>query len=774
MSLSAPIQEWYRVDLTFKLLSDGSTTKTIKLISRNAKDETESYFPLLRDISGCGLTVGQDGMPVSSSGSITIDDAWGSFGLERRISDLLERYTLTEQSVTVYMATTKLGDTAPHSDFESIWKGVVKSISISPGKERTLSLSVESSSIEERYITRTITEDMAATGETIPEQSLGKALPLIFGEDVTVPCYSISDNNLSAKYAYGIQMADTFPAGGATAFYAKDEDGVYRQVQDFGSNYAGLTAEANGACYPSSYGRTEIVTRVLIRSDARLIITGLRWWMKGQNSYPPTHLTPAGVIKFALYTPVQEYQPSLENPLRTAEANKADYWTSLEGSSNFWVYAHFEKPLVPAECTMYNAFGLNFIALYASMCLSAYAGATTDFTSGGQNSGTMGYYTRDGTDHNLLYVSGYTPFVQLIVTRIEDLVSSTTDASGYRHRYVAVTQPDDTGTEPDITSLDLVVTCDGLKDDSSGTITSSASSLITRPDHVANLVQRTYNGTSWVDSGKFDFSTFSSLYSLFTSGSYQRSVFGATTSETTLQEFLAQLAKEHCCYFVQRSDGKLALWPWGATGDIQAVLTDEDMRVTSIEFVDSSSVINDVIVAYGDDYLNTNSQWAASGQYENKLGALTFNKDTSSYYSLLSAISNSLYGKRCLADESFSLIGDSTSATSFAECMLRRNDHPHVLIYAEAPAYKYQDLDLMDIVSLLTTQLPAHLGSSAEAPMLESQGELVDLWEGDYRKRAKRYRAQIIGKNINVPEGGAGTWKFTFRLMNPPHTNDPT
>lgn len=778
MTLSAPLVEWYRADITFKLKATPAVSKTVKLISRVARAEAESYWPLLMDVSGCGSTCGQDGVPVASSGSVSIDDSLGTFGRQRRFSDLLERYTCIEQDIEIYVTQTSLGDTAPHADFERLWKGKIKSVSRSGGDSPTLNLSVESISLPEKYVTRIITQDMAATGETVPAKSLGKSVPALLGTGVSTPCYCIGDNNLAARYVYGYGLADTFEPGSASAFYAKDDDGIYQEVSSAADYYIGSDDNSAGSYYPTSYGRTELIVPVEWQTFSgygeRYIVVGLRWWMKGQNKA----ITPAGSLKFGIYGPPKDQEPRLERTVRQAEVQKSDYWTQVSGASDFWVYAAFEKPLVLSqlEHTPGGMWGASSVYAYVSMSLSSYVSATDDFTSGGiGNSYWLGYWTRSSSDQQLTEVpSSYRPYVQLICLKLSDDVTAT-DSEGYRYHYITARQPDLSVTEPDITEMDLCAYLTyGIRDDGGLTITGSGSGSITKPHHIVDLLLREWNGSAWVDSGLLDQAVFSSLYTIFTTGEYQRLVSGTTEGEQTLASVVSEIMRSCCCALVPQSDGRLAVWPWGTQQNPKMVITDEDMKITSWTINDASSVINDVAVSYGSDYITPISDDGVTVSYANSKGSVKFNKATSSYYSGLTTDSEMLYGKRPLSDQSLRFIGDAVSATTFAKFMLMRSDHPHVLVQAEAPAYKYRNLSIMDVVELLTTALPSHLGVSPDAPKCESAGTEIDLWDGDYIKRASRYRAQLIGKNLNAPEGRAGTWQFTFKLIKPPHMNDMT
>ena len=200
MTTSSNLQPMVKVELVIKLLTNPATTKTLKFINRSPLIGDASHLPLLQSYSGLNLEVGQDGLPTSGSGSITINDQWESYGKNRRVFDLFDTYTPINQAITVYRSNETIGDLDLPSSWTLVYTGKVESYS--KGKD-SISFSVSSSLVESKIITKIITEDMSQPGGfypidssmEVPTQSIGKSLPFVFSDtSVTLPAYCLAWN----------------------------------------------------------------------------------------------------------------------------------------------------------------------------------------------------------------------------------------------------------------------------------------------------------------------------------------------------------------------------------------------------------------------------------------------------------------------------------------------------------------------------------------------------------------------------------------------------
>jgi len=89
------------VAMALKDISDGSTSKIVNISNMPIPDNSE-ILPILKGIGSLGVTL-DTYLPAPSRSTIRIDNTPGSYGFERRFSDILERYTIIDQNVIVYL-----------------------------------------------------------------------------------------------------------------------------------------------------------------------------------------------------------------------------------------------------------------------------------------------------------------------------------------------------------------------------------------------------------------------------------------------------------------------------------------------------------------------------------------------------------------------------------------------------------------------------------------------------------------------------------------------
>jgi len=775
MVVSANLQPWARVDIVIKGLDDATQTKTLQFTNRPCQQGDATYLPLLKSYSGLSLSVGQDGLPNSGSGSIVINDQWESLGENRRVFDYFDRYTPINQTVTVYRGINTLGDLTLPS-WTAIYTGKVESVSKSKNE---LTFSVSNSLVESKIATAVITADLASTGFEVPTQSLGKPLPIVFtNQSAILPAYSLDwaeNTGGVAKYAYATNIGSAFTVAPSTlGCYVKDTDGVYRSVYVNGlydEFPIGAPTTVPGVNYPTPNGLNEYLITFEtggIGSDG-IILTGLSWWCKGQNNVA---ITPVGTINFTIYrspSTALNYDGMTDwEEIATFDVNKADYLTQVRGASDFYVNCDFDNGVVLGGVGI-DA-DVNYSIYAIGVRLSNYTGSSsTDFTSGGSfiTGGDL-YFYRSTKGGPPTVGTGTTPLIYLKASLTESLASASLNEKGLGYSYVRITPK---VTTCKVSELDVAVSINkGLLDDVSGSVTGTPSAAIYYPHHVAKLLDYAYDGTVWAASGIIDTTTFSSLYTIFSSGSYQRSISGFTEGNSSWLDLLSQIAKEMCCALVPLSNGKIALWPWGNTGSVVRTFTDADIiEIGNIEETDPSTVINNIRIEYGKNFTQVFDQWEASGKASNISGVVVVNKSTNP----ILTNSESLYGKRELEESGTQFIGDVTTATTRALYYILRHEHTHRTFNITVSYFDNTDLKLMDVIDVLSVHGPSYFGSSGKGRPITYTGTEVDIWKGEYIKEATRRRVQIIGLN-NDYDGDFPKLVITCREIKPRHKNDPT
>jgi hypothetical protein len=767
MTISSSLVYWARVDIACASLTSPSTTTTLKFTNRASKDGNSEYLPLLQSFSGLGLGVDQSGMPRTGSGSIVINDAWESLGYERRIFDIFDRHTAQNQTVTVYEAFEGIDQTDVPSSWTLIYTGKVQRMS--KGKD-SLTFEVSNDLFPDIKVGRVISSDFALGGSIVPDTSLGKYLPVIFASEtspVLAPAYYIGTDSLGTTFGFAYSVTPNI----ASDILVKNRDGDYVVCSDFSLPVINLSY--TGANAVTSHGKTEFLVPIDFTVDENsVLIEKITWYCKGQNNGA---ITPTGKIICTLYrqlrgdrtftkTGLEVYDPSSDlfswEPLISKEIEKSAYLTQVRGVSTFGVEFTFEIPEPCGSRLINNTERIDDPYVYGiGIVLTEYSGSsTTDFTSANSANASYDYYyrTTDG--------GGWAKTTSAVPAFLIDVSSITQTLNWLSGNIKGVSFYNNLGI--DYSALDVSVLINKAEDDVSGTITGTPSANISRPDHVLKYLQTLVGGDY------FDFSTFS--YSTIFDGAFYRRVNGFSQGEESFLDIVSTIIKEMSCALVPLSNGKLALYPWGSTSSVSKVYTDaEILNISDIQETDLSTVINNIKLSYGQNFTGTNDQWEATGQAANISNTIIADSTTSGDFANLLR-SFQLYGNRELEETTAQFIGDENTALTRVKYLAYRHDCTHRTFEIDASKIDNNSLKVMEIADVLSVHLPAHYGTSNAAAYPTHNGEEVDIYGGEYARRAQRRRCQIIGLNNDYAAESFPTLQIELREIKSRHTEDPT
>lgn len=761
----------FYAEITMALKSTGATT-VFRLSNRPELDNRDGDYgyPILRGISGVGARMGEY-LPQTLTGSLIIDNLPNSYGYERRFSDLFERYTPIDQQVRIYAAQDNDDDWQWAADWLQVYKGKMKNYRIDP-QSGTLSINIESAPLKSQVMTKLI--DPAVFTDA-PTGALGRAIPFVIGQSVEVfPILVLADPD-DPIYAYATNLSTDFEVNGVTALYGLDSDGTYKEFVLTTSTSAVLSQTgAAGTALPS--GLFELAFKLdYTGSGDNYALSGGKVTFYG----PGTGGAVSGKISIRLYVE----DPSSGGPSQTAvgEAtiDKNDYQTQMQAGTNFDAVFSFRRHVILSGDQTYwlgisSTNNVTDSRLYHPLMND---GTKTAYYRGYEATSNVNTWTAGtaGTSSGL-----YCAFYPVAID--DSPTGMTADSHGLSYAYFKISQsgPGPGQTNPNLSAFSLVVLMDGLTDDGSGTITGSAGANITRPDHVVKLLDRVWDGADWV-AGSMDTSKFSTQQTAAFSAStnnYYRQIRGATSGRATASDLLAEVCANSGCRIAainSSTAGKFwALYPFGSNITASAVLTDEDTQVVEIDARGTETLVNDAIVIY-DRYLHDANAVGASAEqrfanYQNSVHWYDTANPTAT-----ALISNSVdvYGIRPAAEYRYDFIKDDQSAEFLLRYLFSVFAHPHVYIELLCPLFKYYTLDLFDVVEILHPDVPAYFGTSANASLPNYEGAEVDLMQGEYWKRAQRYRAQIEARQIEFNFGSVPLLRLTCRLLlNSP--NDPT
>lgn len=212
------LNTYIKVSIDLLNVKDG-TSKVIYLINREYDSQLDA-FPILKSVDNLGLKLGVV-LPEVTRGSITLNNMYDSFGSERRFSDLLNRYTIVERDVKIWVAQIPLGKTnIQENDFDLIWTGIGTSVDFD---SQGAKINIASADIPVRVMTYVVNNTEFPDA---PSSSLGKHLPIILSDSdqtVEVDAIRVGEMELGASntqidYVYGSTLGttheiDTIPNG---------------------------------------------------------------------------------------------------------------------------------------------------------------------------------------------------------------------------------------------------------------------------------------------------------------------------------------------------------------------------------------------------------------------------------------------------------------------------------------------------------------------------------------------------------------------------------
>jgi hypothetical protein len=783
---SPKIEGWFYVSVTLKSLIDGTSTKTLKLSNRPIIEEADGstvYFPVLKAITGIGAEAG-DVIPQPRTGSIVLDNTPGSFGIDRRIGDLFERYTIFGQPVQIYVAQTIVDDTTINAEFALAWTSTGLTWEASGDDLRIDVAEVGLANTVMSKVVDTVTFPSAPSG------SLGKYIPLVLGfGSVVAPVCTVDQDSAktSIEYAYRTTLGSTFAgwnSQGMTAWYAKDIDSQYRQISSAASSGSSVYTTTGGAVGGVvTIGTTAVAMKLSgtgtgSGGSSSQVLKGGTLKIYGNN----TAGTVSGYIDVQIVRGITVNGVSTPDPTRVVCAGRID---KANWSAN-WNAGLLTEATISFN---FNKLGVVHGELTHWLIVSGSNEAGASVTRFTYQTGVSLLWqkatsdTQFGATANLFDLRVGMTGIGITDTQSPD--STRINAQGLGHSRIvldASTAP--TGqTNPDLNTLDLLVRCAGIGDDGSGTISGVVRGQINKASQVIKMLDCQYGGSTWTRTGsKIDFTAFSTTFN-----DVGGIVNGYSEGRATFADLVAAICRSTASKIVRYNGAsqQFTFYQWGNHLSTAAVITDETCQLKSVKVLGGETVVNRMVVHAVKDLTYSNLvAGVAQGNFAPYSKTVTYDIATSTLAATFSTISVALFGRNELADNSFdwlsvdsALAGGGTAAQfadGLASYILSTYALPHMYAELEVPLLLYSALDSLNVVEIVHPGLPAYFGSAANARLPYYSGAVTDLVSGQYFKRGKRYRGIIEGKQFNANVGGFPTLTLNCRLLTNSAGGDPT
>lgn len=745
-------EKYFLAKLTFLNRADASDTLDFWVGTRTLpKGQAWSGSPwiygVILDLNGFGQSMGEV-IPKVGTGSISLNTTRGSYEHHKSVVDLLEKYTILKQRVEIYSFSKQPEKVGSIADRELEFVGEVSSLSYSPSS-KNLSLEVQTIEILSDTPLRRITVDFAPDA---PSRSIGRYLPIVFGQ-AQVPAYPMKTffgfENSYALCSRWTLLLDTFRSGAINKYFYQQQ-GEYVEVVIDNSNTG--YDPSPGQLERYVYNTTNLAAeqghfdwqRDLDGSENRIITA----------AYFTRNLTVGGgdsVTANPSFT-IEVYQESTsgENPVSNSPTASAvivgdsDTYDTADSSGlpanemfagdKYRARMPFDRPFA---LTNNRTFLVQRVADDRTFAAGAdgwrpFFGAFWDIALLGSNffsfrreqniarssrdwikkfdgtlGGAFGYF------YNLLNcvsreVLNETPALDAPIDALVVSLSQITDffiekQAGYipgsfdpstivRTRKALAGQP----SALDISQLNLICEVEGVRDDSSGTITGTPDQVITRADNAIKLLWYLMRGSL----SDLDTTT-------YTPENYIGDISGASEGRRSYRQIISDILYNTSSRLIPRRDGKLALWAYGVSQTPTKFIDEADCRFEGWTEDAGESLVNRVEFAFDRLAIPLNVEDLQTRSSSNHAQTYTTQDNESiNFFSL-----------RDLSEGAITLdwIRDQSQASKLARFILETYSAGSIYVTFTVPFWKedYREIEVYDIIGLNHIDIPSEFGSQS-------------------------------------------------------------
>lgn len=718
----------------FKGDLDENITISVSNIERSSLFSVyKMVYPILRDIPE--LSEDHDEfMPIQTTARLTLDNSEGSLGFQRKFSDLLDNYTITEQDVTVRFFPVNdevlaIDPVTSASDYR-YWLMVGDSVDVDL-EQGTVTINLKNLSIQDKEITKEINSVDFPNANT---KSFGKYIPYCVGENTEVPLINIGDN----QYSINTELDGNNTYSSYNTFYAKHPDGTYRRADlDSSEIYSTLTAATN---VETGQLLDSVLIPFSVTPKKSFLLNRLEIQLTGNSKSAAEGDFVCEVVEVRKMKRRKDLLRVRFDVLGTANVDKANYTTEINSSSNFTVTFNFDEPvhvdmIGEKQAKSYDSISGDYLTETSQYFIISDTSpkdfATNDadvlvkfYTGSGTNFGTHAF---KNLDKEL-----WSPEVTGPVTRhrvygvyVASNSQTSADSKGLRARYFTLAAAN---TGCDLNELDLI---------------GDLNFTDTTPDDVLPRLFTT---------AEFDNTDVFTSWSAY-SGDYSRTLSGVTTGKATRLQFAREMMRNSGSRLValnSNNSKKTGLYAWGNNLERVALIDDRKLKSFKITYGNRATVINNVSLSYDRSSLNKPDALLLTQGLNAGYSAFLSNQ------SLSGSNSQTIYGVNNLANSNFPLIGDSTSASSMAEFYLRSFNDVYAQIEFAYPFLDNQNIDEIlssEVLELVTAKLPAVYGTSSNPLPITYGGDTVVETNGVDNLRANTYRVQVKSKKIKRIDG---------------------
>lgn len=807
---------FYRVEVTVVALGDQiqsgtqnvrtKVTKTYNFVNKSLRDaatpsDRETMWPILTSVGEITINAGEF-IPSTSFSSVSIQNHRGSFGADRRFSDVLERYSIINQTISFFV-----GQSDNFSDTPTSWtqmaSGQVVSWNMSlNSQEPTLDFQIAPYKISDRIMNLEVSRDVHGM-ENAPDGSLGVALPLVFNKihgDLNNSLYSYpqviptrisADGSDTAKYALCTLMYQLTKANVMTNYYAKkswESDADAWSVISFtrtADSYLGSQASYNALNNYASIAYR--IPEHAAGSNAQgFVVSGVTFTLRGGGNASSSAQLSAYILR------VDKDTYSVIDEVARGRVGLAGYNAqNAVAGTVFNVKISFNSPVV-IDLMADRAYDFYIgyeVTNYVANDASIYVHPTTTRAIG-KTTGT--------TTSDWAIISSSTGIIahQLqVVTASANVHENSFSSDGYTYASLTLSQSA-AGVgqvNPPLESLSIVALVEGLFNYTFGF-------RVSEPHVVLLYYSDEWNGESWVDVNAVDWTTlneshYRKLYSDWSEQTHRsRYITGIIDSKISYSQLITEIARGTASKIGIFSSKKLFMYPWGVTATPAFNIPQADIIPLSWETRDPSSIINRTAITFNRTYAIQEGAEVQDGY------AYSIDFSNPDYLAVqqITEESRTLYGPQNIVENKFSVFGHSDyylnvglpgyltggpsssqpqeggvvtfSVDFLAEYYMTRFGLPAVYCSFVVPWHRYRTIKMFDIINFAHSEFPAFYGAdpNARAGVVISGSNTTAIPNANYGQeftRAQTYRGLVEGVSYVMAMEHAPAIRLTVLVL---------
>jgi len=730
------------------------------------------WLPLVKKITGLKFDC-SDFIPRVTPVNIELDNTPGSYGHDRKFTDELERFTIIDQDIKITIAT---DDTASYTNASNV-SGLYLTGKVTSVRSDTNNQTATITASLYRPNSQPLCAKALPSLPGLKESARSASFPFLFGTNIYTKLIPLNDAAQAAPFGsplanhaqcyYGFCTTRSITNfSGPSQWYIRDfVDSKYKVFTPFNTAIpiAQLTRSGGSVVNFDLSTDEELADYIKLGSEnfTNRVLTQVTITFRGQASYTGTV---NGAITIEIYEkgPKAVYSANGSRPNKTAIARavieKDTFAAQLIVNADFNVTFVFDKPIYlngAVGSELWFSISHDDDDDANTLRIPRFSGATA--TRWRRKSGKN--WRKQNSSIRQMFTGWWGLGAGVLPT------APTPDSNGNQARYIMVGAPISfTGQEDfDPSNLDIVVYCDGQKDDVAGTITGTGGLLLQTNLSLLKLLHYSYSPSTATWSSNFNTSHFNGLSPSSSAGLYRKASFAAGNNAMA-EQVISEVCRQLLFHIVPVFSNSLNVG-YFADGVYKAgfkTITDNEIVNSLYEFKGTDNIVNTVEMNYTPDLLGLDATDLLQRGGQKGFRNFLQRADTSTR-------SIAIFGIKPLRNVNFPYIDTGTSAEYVRDLILAKYPMPAEYFMVEVPYERHgTEIDFFNQVRVYSSRFPSYFGANA-SPLLPVYDDGSTAEEGKVltvdETRGKYIRGAVEAIEFMLDVNKPATVRYTCRKI---------